>query len=374
MGKKIIIIILTVMLIFTISGCTSSDNEEAKSVHKDEAYTAVEIETLEQSDIFVENILPAKVYASKDVFVMPKIVGKVEKINVSVGDKVQKDNILFVLNKEDIQKQVDQSKIAYEAAIANYDMTIEQIDNAKTAFERSKKLYEEGALSQTQYEQAELAASDKTLEVAEKGLSKAEIVYQQAMDALDNIEVKAPISGTITSIDIEVGEYASTAQPSMTIMDVDEVSVQLGVTENLINKIKKGDTVVLEIPSANYKEDSVINSVGSSVDVRTGLYPVKIEVGNTGTIKPGMFAEVNIKTDKKENVLAVKSEAVLEREGMYYVYTVDKDKAVRKEVKIGVDTGLSIEIISGLEVGDKVIIKGQNYINDGSKIKVIRGE
>lgn len=374
MHKKIIITILIVMLIFTVSGCTSTEKEETTSVHKDETYIAVEIETLKQENIFIENILPAKVYASKDVFVMPKLAGKVEKINVSVGDKVQKDNILFILSKEDIEKQVDQAKSAYEAAKANYDMTVEKIDSAKKAFERSKKLYEEGAVSKTQYEQAELAASDKTLEVAEKGLNKAELVYQQSRDALDNIEVKAPISGTITSIDIEIGEYASNAQPSMTIMDVDEVSVQLGVTENLINKIKKGDIVTLEIPSANYLEDSEIDSVGSSVDVRTGLYPVKIGVGNTGTIKPGMFAEVNIKTDKKENILAVKSEAVLEKDGKYYVYTAEGDNAVKKEVKIGVDTGLSIEIISGLKIEDKVIIKGQNYINDGSKIRVIRGE
>lgn len=372
MKKRIIFLVLIVILSVSFSGCNKKDKEALGE--QEEAYIAVEIETLKPNDLYIENNLSAKVYADKDVYVMPKLVGKVEKVNVKIGDKVEKDDILFIIEKEDIEKQVNQAKTAYEAGKASYEMTVEQINTAKTSFERTKKLYEEGAISKTSYEQAELAASEKPLEAAKKGFEQAELAYNQALDALENVEVKAPIGGTVTSINIESGEYATNTQPSMTIMEMNNVAIEFGVAENIVNKIDKGDIVTIEIDAANYLEEAIIDSISESVDPMTGLYPVKINISNNGSIKPGMFANARINTDRLENVMAVRSEAVLEKNGKYIVFLAEENAAVEKEVTIGLDTGVYIEIKSGLKIDDKVIIKGQNYTNDGSKIKVIRGE
>lgn len=372
MHKRILILINIAILILLITGCFSNGN--MGDIQQEESYIAVEIETLKPRFLYIENILSAKVYANKDVYVIPTYIGEVEEVKVEIGDIVSKDDILFLLNKEEIEKQIDQARTAYEAARANYDMTFEQIESAKKQYERTKELYIQGAVSQIQYEQAELAASDAPLQAASKGLEQAQLAYNQAQDALKNVEVKAPISGTITSIDIEAGEFATNSQPSMVIMDMENVIVQFGITENLINKVVKGDTVLLEISSADFNEEAVIESVSSSVDMMTGLYNVKVKVKNNGKIKPGMFTKVMIKTDIKENVLAVKSEAVVERGGENCVYVANGEYTVEKKVETGLDTGMYIEIISGLTDGEKVIIKGQNYVSNGSKIKVVRGE
>ena len=87
-----------------------------------------------------------------------------------------------------------------------------------------------------------------------------------------------------------------------------------------------------------------------------------------------MFAKVYLNTDRIENTYAVKTEAVKEKDNIKYVFVVNGDTATEKEVATGLDTGSYIEIISGLTEGDKVIVKGQDYITDGSKIKVVRGE
>lgn len=372
MLKRKSILIFTAFLLILITGCSS--NRDIGDIQQEESYIAVEIETLKPRFLYIENILSAKVYANKDVYVIPTFIGEVEEVKVEIGDVVTKDDILFVLNKEEIEKQVDQARTAYEASKANYDMTFEQIESAKKQYERTKELYIQGAITQTQYEQAELAASDAPLQAASKGLEQAQLAYNQALDALENVEVKAPISGTITSIDIEAGEFASNNQPSMVIMDMDNVIVQFGITENLINKVAKGDNVFIEISSADFNEDADIDSVSSSVDMMTGLYNVKVKVKNNGRIKPGMFSKVMIKTDIKDNVLAVKSEAVVERGGENCVYVAEGEYTVEKKVTTGLDTGMYIEITSGLVEGDKVIIKGQSYVSDGSKIKVVRGE
>ena len=365
--------ILTLLLItaFIFTGCTAGQETKAD---EEEAYTAVEVEILQPMELYIENLMTGKVFADKDVFVIPLVAGKVEKVNVKVGDRVEKDHVLFVMDKEDIQKQVNQAYAAYEAARAGFEVTSAQIQTAKDNLERIKKLYEEGADPETQYEQAKLAASDEALEAARMGVEQAKVAYSNAASMLKNAEVKAPISGVVSSVNIVEGEYASSANPPVTIVDSNSVTVEFGIAASLVNKVKAGDKALVEISSAGYKNEAVINSVSSSADIMTNLYTVSIVLENDGTIKPGMFAKVYLKTDNIGNALAVRAEAVKERDGKQFVFVAEGDAALQKEVTTGLDTGAYIEIKSGLSEGDKVIVKGQDYISHGSKIKVVRGE
>jgi RND family efflux transporter MFP subunit len=365
--------VLTLLLItvFVLVGCSESQETDAD---KEEAYTPVEVETLKPMDLYTENLMTAKVFADKDVFVIPLMAGKVEKINVKVGDRVEKDEVLFVMDKDDIQKQVNQAYTAYEAAKAGFDVNAAQIQSAKDNLDRIEKLYQEGAVPETQYEQAKLAASDESLEAAKMGLEQARVAYSNAASMLENAELKAPISGVVSSVNIVEGEYASSSNPPITIVDSDSVTIEFGIAASLVNKVKMGDAALVEISSAAYKNEAHINSVSSSADIMTNLYTVSIVLENDGTIKPGMFAKVYLQTDNIYNTFAVRAEAVKEREDKKFVFVAEDDNAVEKEVKTGLDTGAYIEIKSGLSEGDKVIVKGQDYISHGSKIKVVRGE
>lgn len=355
-----------------ITGCGSKENISTEK--EKENYTAVEVETLKSMGLHIENIMTAKTFADKDVYVVPMIAGKVERINVKVGDRVSKDDLLFVMNKEDIDKQVKQSYAAYEAAMAGYEVSASQIENAKKSFERIEKLYEEEAVPESQYDQAKLAASDAVLLSAQKNVEQARIAYENAASAAKNAQVKSPISGVVSDISIVEGEFATQSKPPMTIVDSDSITVELGVPGNMVNKIKQGDKVTAIISDADYKVESVIDSISTSADPMTNLYTVNILLENNGKIKPGMFAKIYLNTDKIENALAVKTEAVIEKDGKKFVYAANGDSAVMKEVVTGLDTGTYLEIKEGLNLGDKVIIKGQEYLNDGSKIKIVRGE
>lgn len=365
------LLLLLLIIVFVFAGCSNSASAPDAD---EEAYTAVEIETLKAAELYIENVMTAKAFADKDVYVIPLMSGKVESINVSVGDRVRKDDVLFVLNKEDISKQVNQALAAYESAKAGYEVSASQIQSAKDSFERVKKLYEEGAVPETQYEQAKLAASDDALEAAQKGVEQARIAYENAASLLKNAQVKSPISGVVSKINIVEGEYASPSNPPITIVDSDSITIELGVPGSMVNKIKKGDAVTVEIEDAGYNEEAEINSVSSSADIMTNLYTVSIVLDNNGLIKPGMFAKVYLNTDRIDSALAVKAESVVERDGKKIVFVVNGDYAVQKEVATGLDTGEYVEIKEGLTEGEKVIVKGQEYISEGSKIKVVRGE
>lgn len=367
--KKLMTLLLITALVIT--GCS---NNEDTAIAVEETYTAVEVETLETMELHIENIMTAKTYADKDVYVIPMISGKVESINVKVGDRVNKDDVLFVMDKEDIDKQVNQALAAYESAKAGYEVNETQIESAKKSFERVQKLYEEGAVPETQYDQAKLAASDETLEVARKSVDQARIAYENAASTSKNAQVKAPISGIVSDISIVEGEFATSSKPPITIVDADSITVELGVPGNMVNKIKQGDVVTAEISAANYKEESIVDSISTSSDPMTNLYTVNILLANDGSIKPGMFAKIYLNTDKINSALAVKTESVMDKDGKKHVFIVNGDYAVQKEVVTGLDTGTYIEIKEGLTAGDVVIVKGQDYINDGSKIKIVRGE
>lgn len=370
MKKRLILIAILFILAAIMSSCQSA--QETSKV--EESFIAVGIETLERSELYIENSFSGKVFADKDVYVIPTIMAKVMKVLVKVGDKVEKDQLLFVLDKENIQKQVDQAYSAYSATLSNYNATVERIQTAKDSYLRTKELYEAGVVSKSQLEQAELSASEKPLDAAGKGLQQSKLVYTQSLKALENAEVRAPIAGTVTSVDLEVGEMALNSQPAVTIMDLDNVIIQISVPENIINKIFQGQKVKLIIESADIDTIAEIISVSSSVDKITNLYPVKLNIINNGKIKAGMFAEVKINTDIRENVLSVPGNAILQKDGKYIIYTEMDGIAHEKIVETGLDTGLRLEIISGVEAGDKIITKGQNYLSDGSKVKVVRGE
>lgn len=367
--------LILILIIGSIAGCSPKANIKDEQ-SQGETYVPVEIEKAAKRTIFNVTVFSGKVYPDKDVVVLPKVVGKVTSVNVKVGDTVTKDSILFTIDRGDMQKQVQQAKAALDGARANYELVKEQIENAKVAYERTKKLYEEGAVSKAQLEQAQLAASDESLEAAKTGFEQAQVAYSQALDALNDTFVKSPIDGVVSSVDIETGDMVSNTQPTITVVDMDKVYVQIDVTENIINDLNEGQEVMVNIPSAS-ENDLVgkISNISPVADSRTQLYPIKIYIDNSKhLIKPGMFARVKINTDIREDVIAVKSEAVVEKNGKLVLYVVENDKAVQREVTTGLDTGTYVEIVEGLNEGENVIIKGQNYVEDGSKVKVVRGD
>ncbi|MBZ2173995.1 efflux RND transporter periplasmic adaptor subunit [Schnuerera sp. xch1] len=414
MKKRIVGIMLILSIVTTLfTGCKGDDGVEAKSSEheKQEAYTPVEVSKVARKTLANITTINGKVSGDKNVMVVPTVPGTVETIAVKDGDRVKKGDVLFTLDEKDIRKQVDQAKAAYDMAKANYDMSQEQSDiaqeslertealtesvlqNARENLENTKKLYEAGAVSKSELDQAELAleqqesqmqaqldqakmgASDQVMEVAKSQLEQAEVAYQQAQDALNNATITSPIDGVVTGISIEVGSMASNAQPAMNVVDMDRVYVKIDVVEGLINQLTEGQEVNVAIPAVSSEPfNVVIDNIIPSTDARTQLYPVKIYLDNSdGTIKPGMFADVEIALNVKDDVLSVASEAVIVKDQKNIVYIIEDDKAIEKEVKIGLDTGTEVEILEGLKENDTIIISGHNYVEDGGAVKVVGG-
>lgn len=418
MGKmKLRGILLTLSAIIVLTGCSKGKANNKATENVEVNLTPVQVAIVKKDTIKDITMVSGKVVPTQEVAVSPKLGGKVTNIRVKVGDRVNKGDILFTLDDSDAQARVEQAQsgvqssqaaieqaqsgvasaeAAYKTAKANYDASLEKIQNAKINLERMKVLYEEGIISKSQYEQAELAASDSSLQVLKSQLAQAEAAYKQpqasqkqaqaamgqasstykqAVQALEDTVIRAPIDGFVTALNVEAGEMSSSMQAPITISSLNKVYVKINVTENIINKIKSGDKVTANFSALNNKEFvgniSTITPVANST---TQLFDVNIEIDNKDNIiKAGMFANIKFSTNAKNNVLTVNSEAVLQKEDKNIVYIVKDNKTIEKQVSIGIDNGDFAEITSGLAQGDKVIIKGQHYVENDQKVKVVEG-
>ena len=369
----VIVILAVAFMLFSANGNRGNAEDSVKEVE----YTPVAIEEVQNRTIYNEVTFTGKVHADKEVMVFPKVQGTVESVSTKIGATVSKDDPLFAIDKDDINKQVEAAKKQKDSAKANYEKAKQSIATAQLAYERTLELYKQGAVSKSQLEQAELQASTAPLEAAKAQYEATEIAYTQALDARNDANVKAPISGIVSTLNVEAGEMTSNSQPALTVVDMDNVYVEIKVPENNINSLSLGQEVEVIIDSASKDETFVgkIDSLSPASDPQTQLYTVRVYLDNADhLIKPGMFAKISLKTDVKSDVVAIMSQCVLTKGDTNYVYVIEDNKAVAKEVTTGLDVGLFTEITGGIELGEKIVIKGQNYLDDGEVVKVVRGD
>lgn len=374
-------------------GCSAS-----KTTVVEEKYIPVQVEAVGNKTLINTAILSGKVSSDTDVSVFPKIPGKVESVNVKVGDVVNKGAVLFALDASDMRDtfamadaRYRNSKELWDAASASLNRTkalaSEKIASARQNLANTKALFAAGAVSKNQLEQTELGVKELeatfagqieqlTVQASDSSLKLAQVQLTQAQEALDNAVVTAPVDGIVSLVNVTVGNMASNAQAAMNLTNTKNLYSSLSVAENLVNRLTPGKAVKVTVASVS--EGSFvgkIDSISPASDSRTQLYPIRISLENpSGLIKPGMFAKFELTTEEKADVMAINSEAVVLKNEKTIVYVVEGDKAVAKEVVTGLDTGVDIEILKGLNLNDQVIIKGQTLVDEGQKVKIVGGD
>lgn len=294
---------------------------------------------------------------------------------------------------DDTRKTYKDTKTLYDAGIvakADFDsieLALVQLENAYTqALNGYNQSVNANTQAQTQYDQAvdalkiydEQITSDNkenaqnSVETALANRDTISVQLQVVRDSLNDTVVKAPISGIITEKNIEKTNIVSAQSVPFTIVDMSSVTVDVNVSEKIINLISVGQNIDVVIPTINSnKMVGVIKSITPAAD-NTSTYPVKIEIQNTdGSIKPGMFAEIHFIENHKDNTMVVPRNTIIETDADTYVYIVEDNIAHKVSVTTGIDNGEYIEILSGVSYGDSVIVNGQNYVEDGDSVNIV---
>ncbi len=365
-------IITLLSITFFVAGCGKKE-----VVQNEEHKMPVETSKVEKRDIIYKTSATGSISAKKDVSVVPKIGGKVEKVYVKVGQKVNKGEKLVKLEQDEINLRIKQAQAGLAAAKAGESLSISQFENAETNLDRIEKLYEEGAVSKQQLDQAKLQYDVSSTESAESQVKNAEAALEMAKYQLENSLIDSPINGIVTSVNIEEGEMASPGMPVVRVVNMDKVYLESAITEDQVNKLKEGQVVKVNIGAVSKDLiEGKITSVSPAADLQTKAYPIKIELNNSDyIIKPGMFAEADLPLEHKKQVVAVPLSSVIERNEKQGVFIVNEGNAVFKEIIKGIDDGIYIEIKKGLTEGDELIVVGHHALTDKTSVKVIeRGE
>lgn len=307
----------------------------------------VTIETVDYGSIYATSPLTGRIDPIESASIIPMTAGEVISVNVGLGDYVKKGAILFELDKTQMATSYNQAKLGYDSAKSDYD--------------RLSLLYKEGAISQQQYQGAKTQ-----LDVAKQSLNVA-------AEALSYCTVNSPIDGYVTSVNVAVGGLASQAMPAVTVADVSALEINTTISEYLISKVHVGDPVDIYIKSLSQQPYSgIITALSPAPATGTLTYPVTISLTDeVGVIKAGMFAEVQIVSDKKEQVLCIPSDSVFIKSGESMVAVLDGTIPHLVSVTTGLDNGVLVEITDGLEAGDLIVTSGQQYVVEGEAVNII---
>lgn len=378
MRKQIAIATLLGAMALVSVGCGKADAEEVK--------TSVELKTqtvqtiaVNKSSIDRNVTYNGTLSAINTVQLVSAVPGEILSIPVKVGDTVSKDQSLYILDKKDIRRAADNARLQYEAANHQLATVTDQHTLAKKNFERVKALYDGSngsAVSQADYEQAEKAASASGVAATKTQVAQAKIGMDQAADQLEDADLQSPIEGIVTLLNVEPGQSVGGGQHIATVINMDQVYVDIQVSETLVNTLKPGMTIETQVPAVSSEQlSATIEWVSPAADAQTRLFPVRVVFDNPDhLIKPGMFATISISVNEAANEIVIPSTAVLQRVDRQIVFVDADGIAEEKEIITGFDNGHSIVVLSGLSVGDQLIVEGQQFVETGTPLVLGGGE
>jgi len=307
---------------------------------------------------------------------MPKVPARVTAIYLKPGDPVKAGQTILTLDSSDLTAAIRQAQAGVLQADAAVRTNAVQLESARTNYERSQKLFDSGALSQATLDSAKAAYDALNSGSAEAAAASARAALATAQDALDKCNITSPINGVLGSVNLQLGETASPASPAAIVTDNADLEVEVMVNENDVGYIKEGSEVDIVVKAAGLdKIKGKVESIATVADPTKRNFSVIVALPNQdGKIRSGMFAELSIDTISKKDVLCLPVNAVIPQNGSSVVYTVDKDNKARPiDVMTGIKNDSHIEITKGLKAGQKVILKGNTLVNDGSLVRVITG-
>ncbi|MGD9677928.1 MAG: efflux RND transporter periplasmic adaptor subunit [Vulcanibacillus sp.] len=262
-----------------------------------------------------------------------------------------------------------QKNLADVMELYNDDIAKEtRLDQADTAFIQAANNLK---IAKDSLENAKSTTSIAGLEV---GLEQAELGLEQARRAVNDTKVVATISGQIATVMVEVGDMATQQQPVVQIINQDLIYVNFNVTENSLKNFTEGDALDIYIPSLDKSFEGKITFISPIANEQMLTFLVEARIDNKDNlIKSGMLVEGLINNIDKQEYLVIPTHAVLGTGEETYVYIIEEDgKAYKRNIEIKEMTTLETVITSGLSVNDKIVVKGQYNLMDGSEIEIVQ--
>lgn len=285
-----------------------------------------------------------------------KILGRVEEVHVREGDAVRKGALLARLERRDLEASVAQARAAIAMAEA-------ELDKARAQKRRMEQLHERGSVTDKNLEdsRAGFLVSEAAVAQARANLAAEEVTLSYA-------EIHAPRSGFVTAKHVEAGDMAQPGAPMFVIEDLSSAKVVVGVPESAVVGMTAGDPASIRIDVLERDIEATVDRVVPSGDPASRTFDVQLRVENPdGELKTGMFVRARFERGSR-STLTVPRSALVERGQLKGLFVVENGKALLRWIRLGREHDDRVEVLAGLEDGDRFVTSPPKNLVDGAAV------
>lgn len=349
-------LLLTLGMALLFAGCGGGD-EQAASSQRGGGRTAltgnqagalpVKVDTVRSGSISKYILTNSTLEAQRAVDVIARVAGIVEGFHFEEGTVVKKGDLLVKLDERETKLNMEQAKA--------------RADNTLRLHNRSKEMFERNLVSKEAFDDTKFQ-----YETASSQFESARLQWQYT-------SIVAPISGIITSRQMEIGDYITANRVVCSIADYDTLLARIYIPERDISKIRPDQTAKITVEALAEKEfNAKVQMVNPVVDPASGTVKVTVEIPrrNTGLL-PGMFSTIFLLTDTRDNTVIVPKKSLVLESETDRVFVFEDGAANLRDIEIGYTDGDRMEILKGLSPDEVVISVGHEGLRDGAAVRVV---
>jgi membrane fusion protein (multidrug efflux system) len=360
---------LSLFLFFMLTGCGEKTGKE------EEVTVPVKVYKVQPESITHYLKLTGTITAGNDQVLYSKISERIEELYIKPGDHVNAGQLIAKQYNALLSQGV-------EAANANVVNMEAQYELSQQNYSRIERLYNQRAVSTQQFEQVSMQ-----LKAAASALDAARAQLKQAAEQLDNSIVKAPFSGIVAAVYVELNQMVPAGQQVAQVIDPSTMKSKIRVASRDISLVRKGKEVVVNIPSIPGKVyRGKIVSIDQAVDALSKTLEIEVVLTySDNNIKSGMYAEFMIPAASVEKAIVVPETSLLSQTEVrinkqtgtqetlkkYFLFTVVDQRAKMKEVRVGLISNARAEITNGINFNDRIIVIGNNIVQENQKVNII---
>lgn len=276
--------------------------------------------------------------------------------NIGPNQMVRIDRILV-----DVGAQVARGQLLVQMDPTAYNQAAVQLANIEADYARLRSVYDAGGVSRQQLDQAQ---------------TQLRVSREQVADLRKNIELRSPVSGVVTGRYYDAGDlYSPGTGGILTVMQIDPLKVTMNVSEQYFPEVKKGMNVNVEVDVFRGREfTGKVSLLAPAIDPATRTFAVEVAIPNARQeLRPGMYGRATLILGKKQGVM-IDDIAVQKQVGTAerYVYVVENGKAVRRSVTLGRQIGTQVDVLTGLQAGEQVVVSGASRLADGTAVEIVK--
>lgn len=282
--------------------------------------------------------------ADENVVANAEVPGVITALYAVAGQQVKKGQILAQLDDKVLQQQILQVQ--------------SQVDLANSLFQRQKNLWDQKIGTEVQFLQAQ---------------SNRDVVLKQlsALKAQSSMyKISSPINGVLDQMDLKAGQAVQPGMQGIRVVNLSKLKVKADVAESYSERVKQGDRVIVTVPGASDSLITTITYAARVIEPTSRSYTVEVKLPTRADLKPNMTAVLRIVDYEKKNAIVLPIKAVHQSENGEYVFVAKNNIAKRVQIKIGNSYQGIVEVVSGVNVGDQVVVEGTENIEEGDQLKI----